>query len=120
MNMPDNVGHPNRKEGVKLFLSHRYHSFRENSLLTRKECCFRATHSRSRPKSPRGTLEVLFSVFEILMSARVGLGGLGVNVLASRSKVRGFKSGRDQWIFSGRKNLKHKSSGRDFKLRFEI
>ena len=38
------------------------------------------------------------------------------NVLASRSKVRGFKSGWGPWIFSGRKNPEHKSSGRDFKL----
>ena len=37
-------------------------------------------------------------------------------VLASRSKVRGFKPGWGRWIFSGRKNPKHKSSGRDFKL----
>ena len=38
------------------------------------------------------------------------------NVLALRSKVRGFKSGWGRWIFSGRKNPEHKSSGRDFKL----
>ena len=38
------------------------------------------------------------------------------NVLASRSKVRGFKPGWGRWIFSGRKNPEHKSSGRDFKL----
>ena len=38
------------------------------------------------------------------------------NVLHSRSKVRGFKPGRGRWIFSGRKNPEHKSSGRDFKL----
>ena len=45
---------------------------------------------------------------------KVGLGGLGI--MCSRSKVRGFKSGRGRWIFSGRKNPEHKSSGRDFKL----
>ena len=33
------------------------------------------------------------------------------NVLASRSKVRWFKSGWGRWIFSGRKNPEHKSSG---------
>ena len=38
------------------------------------------------------------------------------NVLISRSKVRRFKSGWGQWIFSGRKNAEHKFSGRDFKL----
>ena len=38
------------------------------------------------------------------------------NVLALRSKVRGFKHGWGRWIFSGRKNPEHKSSGRDFKL----
>ena len=38
------------------------------------------------------------------------------NVIASRSKVRGFKPGWDRWIFSGRKNPEYKSSGRDFKL----
>ena len=38
------------------------------------------------------------------------------NVLASRSKVRGFKPGWGRWIFSGRKNSEHKSSGRDCKL----
>ena len=38
------------------------------------------------------------------------------NVLVSRSKIRGFKSGWGRWIFSGRKNPEHKSSGRDFKL----
>ena len=38
------------------------------------------------------------------------------NVLASRSKVRGFKPGRCQWIFfSEHRNAEHKSSGRDFK-----
>ena len=37
-------------------------------------------------------------------------------VLASRSKVRGFKSGWGRWIYSGRKNPEQKSSGRDFKL----
>ena len=36
--------------------------------------------------------------------------------LASRSEVLGFSPGRGVWIFSGRKNPKHKSSGRDFKL----
>ena len=46
------------------------------------------------------------------------------NVLASRSKVRGFKSDSGQRIFSGRKNPEHKSSRRDFKqgipsLRFQ-
>ena len=39
------------------------------------------------------------------------------NVLASRSKVRMFKPGWGRWIFSGRKNPEHKSSGRDFMLR---
>ena len=34
------------------------------------------------------------------------------NVLASRSKVPGFKSSWGRWIFSGRKNPEHKSSGR--------
>ena len=38
------------------------------------------------------------------------------NVLASRSKVCGFKPNWGRWIFSGRKNLEHRSSGRDFKL----
>ena len=38
------------------------------------------------------------------------------NVLSSRSKVRGFKSDWGRWIFPGRKNPEHKSSGRDFKL----
>ena len=38
------------------------------------------------------------------------------NMLASRSKVRVFKSGWDRWIFSGCKNPEHKSSGRDLKL----
>ena len=38
------------------------------------------------------------------------------NVLASRSKVRGFKPGWGRSIFSERKNPEHKSSGRDFKL----
>ena len=33
------------------------------------------------------------------------------NVLASRSKVRGFKSGWGRWIFSGRKNPEHNPSG---------
>ena len=35
------------------------------------------------------------------------------NVLASGSKVRGFKPDWGQWIFSGRKNPEHKFSGRD-------
>ena len=35
------------------------------------------------------------------------------NMLASRSKVRGFKPGWGRWIFSGYKNLEHKSSGRN-------
>ena len=39
------------------------------------------------------------------------------NVLASRSKIRGFKLDWERWIFSGRKNREHKSSGRNFKLR---
>ena len=38
------------------------------------------------------------------------------NVLASRSKVRGFKSGWGRWIFSGRKIPEHNFSGKDFKL----
>ena len=38
------------------------------------------------------------------------------NVLASRSKVHGFKSNWGRCIFSGRKNPEHKFSGRDFKL----
>ena len=38
------------------------------------------------------------------------------NVLASRSKVCGFKPGWGLWIFSRCKNCEHKSSGRDFKL----
>ena len=38
------------------------------------------------------------------------------NVLSSRSKVHGFKSGWGRWTFSGRKNPEHKPSGRDFKL----
>ena len=38
------------------------------------------------------------------------------NVLASRSKVRGFQPDWGRWIFSGRKNPEHKSSRRDFKL----
>ena len=38
------------------------------------------------------------------------------NVIASRSKIRGFKPGWVWRIFSGRKNPEHKSSGRDFKL----
>ena len=38
------------------------------------------------------------------------------NVLASRSEIRGFKSGWGRWIISGRKNPEHKSFGRDFKL----
>ena len=37
------------------------------------------------------------------------------NVLASRSKVRGFKPGWSRWIL-GHKYPEHKSSGRDFKL----
>ena len=36
------------------------------------------------------------------------------NVLASRSKVRGFKPDWGRWILSGRTNPEHKSSGRDF------
>ena len=47
----------------------------------------------------------------------VGLRGLGVNVLSSRSKVHGFNPGWGRWIFAGRKNPEHKFSGRDFKLR---
>ena len=39
------------------------------------------------------------------------------NMLASRSKVRGFKSGWGRWIFSGHKNSEYMSSWRDFKLR---
>ena len=39
------------------------------------------------------------------------------NVLASRSKVCGFKPGWGRWIFSGRKNPEYKSFGSDFKLR---
>ena len=35
------------------------------------------------------------------------------NVLASRSKVRVFKPDWGWWIFSGRKNPEHKSSGRE-------
>ena len=42
--------------------------------------------------------------------------GFRGNVLASRSKVRGFKHGWGWWIFSGRKIPEHKSSGRDLKL----
>ena len=38
------------------------------------------------------------------------------NVLASRSKVRGFKPDWGRWIISGRKNPEHKSTGRDFNL----
>ena len=38
------------------------------------------------------------------------------NVLASRSKIRGSKPDFGRWIFSGRKNSEHKSSGRNFKL----
>ena len=38
------------------------------------------------------------------------------NVLASRSKVCGFKPGWGLWIFSRCKNCEHKPSGRDFKL----
>ena len=30
------------------------------------------------------------------------------NVLASGSKVRGFKSGLGRWVFSGRKNPEHR------------
>ena len=37
------------------------------------------------------------------------------NVLASRSKARGFKPGWVRLIISGPKNPEHKSSGRDFK-----
>ena len=36
------------------------------------------------------------------------------NVLASRSKVRGFKPDWCRWMFSERKNPEHKCSGRDF------
>ena len=39
------------------------------------------------------------------------------NVLASRSKVLGFKSGWSPWIFSGHKNPEHKSSGMDWDFR---
>ena len=45
-------------------------------------------------------------------SARTYVG----NVLASRSKVRGFKPGWGRWIFSRHNNSEYKSSGRDFKL----
>ena len=43
----------------------------------------------------------------------VGVGDLGVT--CSRSKLRGFKPGWDRWIFSGRNNPEHKSSGKYFK-----
>ena len=42
------------------------------------------------------------------------------NVLASRSKFRGFKHGWGRWVISGRKNPEYKSSGRDFKLEARV
>ena len=52
----------------------------------------------------------------VLTSYDVGLGGFGVTCSPWDPRFTGFKPGWGRWIFSGRKNPEHKSSGRDFKL----
>ena len=37
-----------------------------------------------------------------------------ITIIIIISKIRGFKRGWCRWIFSGRRNPEHKSSGRDF------
>ena len=72
------------------FESHSFIATELDSKFLEKCICFYGFHSR--PRWSRGT------------------------VLASKSKVRGFKSSWGRWIFSGSKNPEHKSSGRDFKM----
>jgi hypothetical protein len=40
----------------------------------------------------------------IILLFKVVVGGVMVTVLLIRTKVRGFKSGRERWIFKGDKN----------------
>ena len=44
-----------------------------------------------------------------------GFGGLVVSMLASGTQVRGFKPGRNRWIFTGVKILSMPSSGGEVK-----
>jgi hypothetical protein len=45
-----------------------------------------------------------------------GFGGLVVSMLASCSRVRGFKPGRSRWIFTSVKILSMPSFGREVKV----
>ena len=60
-------------------------------------------------------LAVMLMIITIVKSLSLPRWSRG-NVLASRSKVRGFKPLLRSMDFSGRQNSEHKSSGRDFKL----
>ena len=118
---------------IVLFAGHYYKS--QHSLVSDKEylhCISYKTKTSRLRITMNDTNQTPVSSTQHHMSYRSHVGGLTRNhkskgylsrprwsrgnVLASRSKVPGFKYVWGRWIFSGRKNPKHKSSGKDFKL----
>jgi hypothetical protein len=61
--------------------------------------------------------EISIQLHTVQLSITIdGFGGIVVSMLASGSRVRGFKPGRSRWIFTGVKILSMPSFGREVKV----
>jgi hypothetical protein len=62
------------------------------------------TRSKTWPPSDYPTIEILYIEIKVIIHED-GFGGLVVSMLASGTRVRGFKPGRSRWIFSVNKKI---------------